>query len=249
MNNRTRILCVLGVSLLTFLAMPCLSQPRGGRGGNIFMMGAASGRQRTDLLDLPTPLLETCIKLTEAQNKQFDEIRKTVDDEKRALYAGRGRGRDASEESRKAFIAKLDKLKAESNDKAIKVLDKAQRKRLPLLLRAAKVFADVSFPVELIPTLVPDLSKGTVVDELESISDLMAKHAPKLEPGGDPKDYFNAMSAHIDSIFVEALRLFSSDNRELIQKYKRDHIRQHDPHPTQRTPPGPGGSRPPPPGQ
>ena len=236
MNRRSIIIAALGLSLVACTAM---AQPPGGGFGGFGGFGPG-GPRKTTLLDLSTTLLTKEIKLTVEQKKQFEDLKKGMETERRSLFQGAFTPGEAPDpEKFKELQEKATKLSDDANEEAMKALDDEQKTKIPDIIKIATLFRAVGFPID---TMI-DVKLSKAQNELlTDLNEKRSKLAPKPPQDGDFQSFFPKMQKHRTETNEAAMKILTAAQRATIEAYRKAH------------PPrarggfgGPGGGPPPPP--
>lgn len=192
-------------------------------GGPMGMMGPVTA------LQLPMPVLEKALQLTEDQKSQIDQIKQDTNKARRDLQPPQpdpGSPPPDPEEMRAAFD-KIRALDQEANKKIEAVLSDDQKKTLSNLLMQLNDFRIVGLPGEIAPEL------KLTSDQVQKIHDIAMKTQKAMQQifqggppqGGDPGAMRDKMNSLHKKAHDSALAVLTDTQRQTVEQFEKTHPR------------------------
>ena len=201
---------LLGGVLVLTVSLASAQSPRGpGRGG----FGGPGGMGGSSVLLLNIPEVQKEIGVTEAQQKQVDEIVKELQEQARASFGGRGGGDGQSKEDRKKRSeegrAKAEENAKKSEEKLAKVLDAKQMERLNQL-RLQRDGVTALGRTEIAKQLGLSEEQQKKVREIQDAARPEGRGGP---PDGDREEFFKKMREKREKAQTDILAVLTTEQK------------------------------------
>jgi len=241
--------------LLAVVNQPPPDGPPIGRPGAPFgPMGPPGGQ--VSVTTIPVAVLDANLKLTEDQRTKILGVQEKLRKDRQALFPRPGRNPGGPEGSggpgdpggppdRETMQRNFSKMR-EADERATKemeaVLTEAQQKRLPDLLKDARLFQSVGLPMEMIDGLkLADKQKKQLDDIATDAQQRLADKMQEARQSGDFGALREVMQESRRETHAKAIGILTSGQKARLDRFVKDH-----PQPPDGGRPGPGGFGPPP---
>jgi Spy/CpxP family protein refolding chaperone len=234
---------VAAVAALAWLAgsAPALAQgpqgpqgPGGGRQGRMMgpggmMGGMMFGLRPPTATEVPMPVLQKELALSDAQVVAVEEIQNNLREARRELMPRREPGAGPPDMSQmRTMMEKMRSLNEEAGKQIEAVLSPEQKRKLATLLKTMDDYRVAGLPYEAAPVL------KLTADQSQKLAAIAAKARKALKPiadkmqagQADMRENFQAMGEAMRPIRAETMAMLTAEQKAALQKFNEERMQR-----------------------